>query len=295
MTTRPDPLVSPLIDPRSPGTGPCGRPARAALSRRASARVSARTGGRHRRRLWRSRRSPGGQRVGRAVDLRRLAAAHEPAALGGPGRAGGAAGRTAGWSPGRSRPWPRSPSRPCAVGRQLPVPVLLVGTATWDPQWSTVAPAGASRRRSSTAENGSRCGSGSSGSHAADARPGGVGRTPRASDRPRCAGPFGPAEASARLSRGTGDGGGPAAGRPGPERGRPGTAGPADRAGGRLGRPGAGADGHARAAARSRAGPGTATPVLTDWRMRRGGGRGHGVTGPVRRRLRAPARPCRPR
>ena len=92
-------------------------------------------------RPWPSPRSPGPGAPALCVDLDRLGAAADP--LG--GRRGG---RPGGVAPRRRASWrgPRSGSRPLLPRRfaalaALPLPVVLVGTSTWDPTWSDGRPA----------------------------------------------------------------------------------------------------------------------------------------------------------
>ena len=197
------------------------------------------------------------------------------------------------WSPGRSRRWP-SP-RPDAVHRltRAGVPVVLVGTATWDPQWSAEAPllidapalGGRERLELWHSVLQSR-------DPPIDDSPGrrphlalGPGQVQQAVRGRRGLGP---------AERRTGHRRRPAPRRTRPERGRPGTAGPADRAGRRLGRPGAAPGRVPRPAAGGRPGPAPRHRAdrLADAPRRRPRARGGRRCSPA---TPAPARRCRPR
>ena len=287
----PDRVTAHLLGDDAPGPGarpgavrpvpPPERVSRRWLARAltAGARLRATSASRRPGPARRPRRAVAGAgRTPLAVDLTRLAA--QP----GPGGAAAArareallrgAGLVAGPVEELAERPRRGASGGCAAG---PVPVLLVGGATWDPRLDRRRPRSPWRRRCSGRGERVRPAPGRTSRRVeAACDPDPLGAHLSLGPRPGAAGPSRAARTTATLDGGRGQRRGPARRGPGPERRGARAAGPADRARGRLGGPGPA--------------PGVLTPlqeltararhrdqVLVDWRMRPGGGRGRGVT-----------------
>ena len=174
-------------------------------------------------------------------------------------------------------------------------PTILIGVRAWDPAWSREVPLLVDAVAATPDERGAiwraaLLGIGD-GACPDPARSTGC---PSGSPRSRCVRAARSATLHAAAAGRDARAGRPVRRRPGPERGRPGAAGPPDRAGGGLGRPRPARTDRRASSASSPPGPATATWSSTSggWAAGRRRGAGSRRSSPA---TRAPARRCRPR